>query len=87
MSVFMKQVIAYFLLATGITLLGFSLAYAKDMETLRTVPNAIWDALCGRPSDAGFTLPFLLTVATLSLIGAGVLGIWSRITRRRFTSL
>jgi lysylphosphatidylglycerol synthetase-like protein (DUF2156 family) len=83
MNVFMMRVTAYFLLATGITLIAFSAAYAKDMETLRTVPDAIWDALCGRPSEAGFTLPLLLTVTTLSLIGASVLGVWSTISLRR----
>jgi len=72
---FVLWLVTLLLLSIGITLAIFSAAYIKDLETLRTVPNAIWDAICGRPDPDGITLPLLLTVATASLIGsAGVYG-------------
>lgn len=68
-----------FLATTGFTLLVFSLAYAKDLETLRTVPNAIWSAICGVPTENGITLPLLMTMSTLSFMGVGVIQLWKRL--------
>ncbi len=62
-----------FLLSTGFTLLVFSLAYAKDLQTLRTVPGAIWSAICGRPVDDGLTLPLMFTLSTVAIIWSGAL--------------
>ena len=78
-DVFVMQVVIIFLVAMGTTLLLFSTAYLRDLETLRTVPNAIWDALCGRPTDDGITLPLLLTSSTLMFIVAGGLAVWQRV--------
>ena len=53
----------------------FSAAYAKDVNTLRKAPEMVWAFICGRPSEYGFTLPLLLTLATMGvLMGAGVFG-------------
>jgi hypothetical protein len=72
------QIAIAFLITTGVTLLAFSLAYIQDLETLRSVPGAVWDAICGRPTDNGLTLPLLLTSSTLSFLIAGGLFIWNR---------
>jgi hypothetical protein len=77
-DVFITQMVIIFLIATGITLLLFSVAYIRDLQTLRNVPDAIWDALCGRPTDDGITLPLLLTSSTLMFITAGGLAVWQR---------
>jgi hypothetical protein len=78
-DVFVTQMVIVFLIATGATLLLFSVAYIRDLETLRNVPSAIWDALCGRPTDDGITLPLLLTMSSLMFIAAGGLAVWQRI--------
>ncbi|MBN1965607.1 MAG: hypothetical protein JW910_13235 [Anaerolineae bacterium] len=70
---FLATLAMLFLLGAGVTLLLFSLAYLQDLETLRTVPDAIWNFVCGRPVEGGIGLPLLLTVGTLSLLGSGVL--------------
>lgn len=83
MDVFVTQMVVIFLVATGITLLLFSVAYIRDLQTLRSVPDAIWDALCGRPTDDGITLPLLLTSSTLMFIMAAGLAVWQRIKPAR----
>lgn len=71
-----------FLLTIGITLAGFSIAYARDLNTLRTVPDAIWSAICGKPADDGITLPLVVTLSVLSLLGSGVLHVWKQLRHR-----
>ncbi|MEM6528069.1 MAG: hypothetical protein AAF653_07220, partial [Chloroflexota bacterium] len=66
---YMYQLISVMLLAMAATLGIFSAAYIRDLETLRTVPDAIWDAICGRPDPDSLTLPLLLTFATMCLLG------------------
>lgn len=70
---FLSTLAMFFLLGTGLTLLLFSLAYLQDLETLRTVPDAIWNFVCGRPVEGGIGLPLLLTVGTLSVLGSGAI--------------
>jgi hypothetical protein len=75
--------LGFFLLSSGVMLLVFTSAYVKDIETLRRLPNEIWNAICGRPSDAGAVLPLLLTFASLTLFGgAGILA-WQRFSAWR----
>lgn len=71
------------LLSMGGMLLLFSTAYIKDLNTLAAVPDAIWDAICGRPNPEGMTLPILLTATTLSFICAGGVYIWKQLRLRR----
>jgi hypothetical protein len=78
-DVFVTQMVIVFLIATGVTLFLFSVAYIRDLDTLRNVPDAIWDALCGRPTDDGITLPLLLTTSTLMFVAAGGLAVWQRV--------
>jgi hypothetical protein len=83
---FMLWLATLFLLTVGVMLALFSTAYIKDLTTLQSVPNAIWDAICGRPNPDGIQLPLLLTFATVSLIGsAGVYG-YKQIRRMRLSN-
>ena len=78
--------VAVMLFSMAVTLAVFSLAYIRDLATLRAVPGAIWDALCGRPDPDGITLPLLLTGATLCLIGSGAVYAWKRIRLGRLAA-
>ncbi len=75
--------ISILLLSMAVTLAIFSAAYIQDLNTLRTVPGAIWDALCGRPDPDSLTLPMLLTGATLCFIASGAVYAWKQIRQRR----
>ncbi len=71
-----------FLLTAGITLLGVTALYIRDLETLATLPGLVWNFLCGQPNQGGVTLP-ALTLATLITFGAAlaIYGRW-RLNRR-----
>ncbi|MEO0563050.1 MAG: hypothetical protein AAF125_13160 [Chloroflexota bacterium] len=68
---FTLSIVAVIAITIGVTLFLFSLAYLRDLETLRNAPDAIWDAMCGRPDPEALTLPLLLAG---SVIGVGVGG-------------
>ena len=61
------------LVGFGVVMFATGMAYVKDLDTLRNVPNMVWDCVCGRPVESGIILPLLLTLGTLSiLVGVGV---------------
>ncbi|MEL6269705.1 MAG: hypothetical protein AAGK74_06420 [Chloroflexota bacterium] len=80
---FTYQLISAMLLAMAVTLSLFSIAYIRDLETLRTVPDALWDAICGRPDPDSLTLPLLLTFATMCLLGSAGVYIYKRVRLAR----
>ncbi|MEM6280865.1 MAG: hypothetical protein AAF787_01625 [Chloroflexota bacterium] len=82
---YMYQLISVMLLAMAATLGIFSAAYIRDLETLRTVPDAIWDAICGRPDPDSLTLPLLLTFATMCLLGGVGVYIYRRVRLARIS--
>ncbi len=57
----------------GIFIGLFSLTYIQDLQTLRNVPDILWDFTCGRPNAAGATLPFMLTLTIISFVSVGVM--------------
>lgn len=70
---FMLLVAMVFVASVGIMFLLFGIAYIKDLETLRNVPNLIWNFACGRPIESDVTLPLLLTISIVSFIVTTVL--------------
>lgn len=67
-------VIAAMLLGFGSTLLLLSVAYVRDLGTLRRAPEAVWLFICGVPTDDPLALPLLLLVGGGALVGGvGVL--------------
>jgi len=64
------------LLSFGVTMLGFSLIYVRDLQTLRQVPDMIWAFICGVPSENGVVLPLLILMSTLSIFVAAALWGW-----------
>lgn len=83
---FIAQLVSAMLLSMGVLFAVVSVAYIQDIVTLREVPNAIWEAMCGRPDPNGPALPLFLTMGALSFIGAGVSAAWHPVRRRLFTS-
>jgi hypothetical protein len=75
------QIGSVMLLSMGVMMLAFGAAYIKDLETLRSVPGAIWSAVCGKPSENGIAVPLLLTIGVLFLLSAGGLQAWGRYFR------
>jgi hypothetical protein len=70
-----------FLLTAGITLLGVTALYIRDLETLANLPGMVWNFLCGQPNVGGVTLP-ALTLTTLITFAAAV-AIYGRWRLRR----
>ena len=70
------------LFSFGVTMLLFSMAYARDVQTILRAPELIWDFICGRPDPGGPALPLMLTVGTLALLGGVVATGWTRLRRR-----
>lgn len=65
-----------FLIVMGMMMLVFSTAYINDVQTLRAAPEAVWNFLCGTPTDNNITLPLLLTIAIACFLGSGGLYIY-----------
>jgi hypothetical protein len=65
-----------FLVVIGMLMAMFSVTYIQDMSTLRNVPDILWDFTCGRPTEAGTTLPLLLTISIVCFLVSGVLSGW-----------
>jgi hypothetical protein len=70
------------LLSFGVTMLFFSAAYARDVQTLLRAPEMIWAFICGQPDPGGPVLPLMLTLATVALLGGVVVAVWARLRRR-----
>ncbi len=75
-TVSIRVIVAIFTASLGVMLLIFGFASLKDLATLKTVPEAIWNFICGRPSDDGITLPLMFTLGTLALLISGGLTVW-----------
>ena len=67
----------------GITLLMFSVAYARDLSLLARAPERGWAFSCGAPNEGGVVLPLLLTIGSMALIVGIGLGGWSWLRHRR----
>jgi hypothetical protein len=75
-------IIAAALVGFGITVLIMSGAYVRDLELLRQVPESIWLFVCGVPTDNDMTLPLLISIGVLTMLGgAGMIAFhlfWSK---------
>ncbi|MGV2436801.1 MAG UNVERIFIED_CONTAM: hypothetical protein LVT10_19495 [Anaerolineae bacterium] len=76
---FTWDIISLFIFTMSFTLFAFALAYIKDLETLRNVPNQVWDAICGRPSADSLELPLLISGALTLLVIGGALKMSKRL--------
>ncbi|MGJ3240993.1 MAG: hypothetical protein ACFE0Q_19950 [Anaerolineae bacterium] len=65
-----------FFLMIGVLMLVFAMTFIHDLQTLRSVPDALWNFLCGTPTNNEFALPLLLTIGIVSFGIGGVLSIW-----------
>lgn len=66
-----------FLLTAGITLLGVTIFYVHDMETLASLPGIVWNFICGVPNEGGITLPALALSTLMSFAAAAIIyGRW-----------
>jgi len=83
---FIRILIIVVLVTMGVMLFLFSLALMKDLQTLQRAPELVWAFICGVPSEDGPALPLLLTLSTLSILGAILVTIW-HIWKRKTTSL
>jgi len=60
------------------------LAYVQDLDTLRNVPNAIWNLVCGLPLESGVTLPLQWAISIVAFLAAGMLsGVRWWVSRRQ----
>lgn len=72
-AAFLLTLTIILLVVFGSFFLIFGLAYVEDLDTLRNVPNAIWNLVCGLPVENGVTLPLLWTISIVAFLAAGVL--------------
>lgn len=70
---FLLTVVMVFMGVVGMFMLLFSLTYINDLQTLRSVPDLIWNFACGQPMENGIILPLLLTLSIVSFLTGGVL--------------
>lgn len=72
--------VAALLVSFGVTNLLMGIAYMRDLDTLRRVPDAVWQFVCGVPTDNEAVLPLIIGVGSLTLVaGVVVYGIhWLR---------
>lgn len=73
---FYLMIAIIFFIVFGSLMLMFAFTFIKDLETLRSTPDAIWNFLCGTPTDNDISLPMLLTIAITSFTVSVGLGIW-----------
>ncbi len=77
-------VIAATLFGFGIMMLLISSAYVRDLDTLQRVPEAVWQFVCGIPSENPIIFPMLITMGGGSIIiGAVLLVVNHWIKKRR----
>ncbi|MGB7342166.1 MAG: hypothetical protein WBC91_24935 [Phototrophicaceae bacterium] len=79
---FLLVAMTFFGVIAGLMFL-FAATFIKDLQTLRAVPDALWNFLCGTPSDNNITLPLLLTIGIVCTGISGGLQVWRwRISQR-----
>jgi hypothetical protein len=67
----------------GLTMFILSIAYAKDLVTLASVPFAIWSSLCGQPTDSPLALSVLVSMSVISFVAGGALLLVNALRARR----
>lgn len=67
------SVFAAMLLGFGVTLLGISAAYVRDLETLQRIPESVWLFVCGVPTEDPIVLPLMITLSVVAMVLAGAL--------------
>ena len=72
-NAFLLLLVMVFIGIFGVFMLMFSFTYVKDLQTLTSVPDILWDFTCGRPNAYGSTLPLLLTMSIVCFMATGVL--------------
>jgi hypothetical protein len=70
------------LLSFGATMLLISLTYVHDMRTLRELPNAVWNFICGKPQENQVLLPLLVLLSFGSFMAAGGLWAWRWLSKK-----
>lgn len=80
-------VIAATLFGFGIMMLLISSAYVRDLETLQRVPEAVWQFVCGVPSENPMIFPMLITMGGGSLIIGAVLLVVNHWLKKRRAAL
>ena len=65
-----------FFVVIGAIMLLFAMTFINDMQTLRNVPDALWNFICGTPTDNNITWPLLLTLAILCFCISAGLQVW-----------
>lgn len=65
---FLFSAIAIAILSFGLVMLVFCLAYTRDLATLVNAPFAVWNALCGVPTDDPLNLAILLTTSLMAVV-------------------
>lgn len=65
-----------FFVVIGAIMLLFAVTFINDMQTLRNVPDALWNFICGTPTDNNVTLPLLLTISIVCFGVSVGLQIW-----------
>lgn len=71
-------------LGFGVTLLVIAIAYARDLAIIQDAPKAVWQFVCGVPTDNAMAFPLLVGFGLLALMtGGGLLGVqWLRRVRQ-----
>lgn len=64
-----------------------SIAYIKDLETLKSTPEAVWLFVCGVPTDNPIILPILLLIGGGGVVIGIVLLVINRFLRGRVPRL
>lgn len=65
------SIVAAMLLGFGVTLLGISAAYVRDLETLQRIPESVWLFVCGVPTEDPVVLPLMITLSIVAMVLAG----------------
>lgn len=65
----------------GLMFVLVAVAYTRDIASIMRTPTLIWQYVCGIPVNSSMTVPLLLSIGSLCLLGAGVTWWWTQRTR------
>jgi hypothetical protein len=77
-KLFLLTMITAMIAGFGLMFVLIAIAYTRDIASIMRTPTLIWQYVCGIPVNSSMTVPLLVSIGGICLLGASSLWWWLR---------